>query len=45
MFKVPKDMRITSDPQESDLNLVRQRLRRQRFDHLKYDPFVYTEQG
>ena len=43
--KLPKDMKVTSDPLENDIDLVRQRLRKQRFDHLNYDPFVNTDQG
>ena len=43
--KLPKDMRITSNFEETDIPTVRQRLRKQRFDHLNYDPFVQTKEG
>ena len=43
--QIPRDMRLTSDVNETDIQLIRQRLRKQRFDHLNYDPFVQTKEG
>ena len=43
--KLPREMRITSDPGETNVDLIRQRLRKQKFDHLNYDPFVETMEG
>ena len=45
MNMLPRDMHITSNKNQTDVGLVRQHLRRQRFDHLNYDPFVNTKDG
>ena len=42
---LPRDIPISCDKKELDVDKVRQKLRRQRFDHLNYDPYVQTHEG
>ena len=45
LVSLPRYMKYSSKPEYNDLQIVRDRLRMQRFLPLKYDPFVDTNLG